>query len=311
MVKSMKFIKWAAILICAFMALVIGIYTYLVVSFDDQNLPENHGKVNTDLFLGDGENQPLIVGLGGSEGGNAWASDIWKGQRDKFVSQGYSFLALAYFGEEGIPGNLDRIALDGVYRAIMEAARHPKVNDHCIALIGGSKGAELALLLASHYPEIKAVVGVVPGNAVYPALTIAMNTPSFTLNDRNLAFVPVPASATIPLMTGDLRAVWIEMLKNQKAVDQAFIKVEKINGPIFFLSATKDEFWPSAEMATTMTQRLERENFPYYFEHVAIDGDHASPLNHFDKVEAFLENKFLQESAGNCARISQAPKSAG
>lgn len=30
------------------------------------------------LYLGESENQPLVVGLGGSEGGNAWASDHWK-----------------------------------------------------------------------------------------------------------------------------------------------------------------------------------------------------------------------------------------
>jgi len=30
------------------------------------------------LYLGKGNNQPLIVGLGGSEGGNAWTSDYWK-----------------------------------------------------------------------------------------------------------------------------------------------------------------------------------------------------------------------------------------
>ncbi len=33
--------------------------------------------LNTEsiLYLGSGKNQPLIVGLGGSEGGNAWSSN--------------------------------------------------------------------------------------------------------------------------------------------------------------------------------------------------------------------------------------------
>ncbi len=34
-------------------------------------LPENYGKIESRLYLGEGENQPLIVGLGGAEGGNA------------------------------------------------------------------------------------------------------------------------------------------------------------------------------------------------------------------------------------------------
>ena len=34
------------------------------------DLPENYSNVESRLYLGKGENQPLIVGLGGSEGGN-------------------------------------------------------------------------------------------------------------------------------------------------------------------------------------------------------------------------------------------------
>ncbi len=51
-------------------------------------LPERHGQVSSKLFIGTGNNQPLIVGLGGSEGGNPWASEHWKTQRDRFITQG-------------------------------------------------------------------------------------------------------------------------------------------------------------------------------------------------------------------------------
>jgi dienelactone hydrolase len=302
MSKSIKLLKWFGILIFILIALAVGSYAYLLLSFDDQTLPENHGKVNAELFLGDGDNQPLIVGLGGSEGGNAWASDVWKKQRDTFIAQGYSFLAVAYFGEQGTPANLDRIALEGVHEAIREAAKNPKINSECVALIGGSKGAELALLLGSHYSDIDAVVAIVPGNAVYPALTVAMNTPSFTLNGESMPFVPIPSSATWPLIKGDLRAVYEEMLKDQKAVDRASIEVEKINGPVLFLSATKDEFWPSAEMSGAMDQRLKKNGFPYHFEHLAIEGGHAAPLDHFDVVERFLTDHFLKGDSAGCSK---------
>lgn len=35
-------------------------------------------NIESVLFLSSGKRQPLIVGLGGSEGGNAWTSDYWK-----------------------------------------------------------------------------------------------------------------------------------------------------------------------------------------------------------------------------------------
>ena len=45
-------------------------------------------NVESILYLGKGENQPLIVGLAGAEGGNAWTSDYWKKTRDQFIDKG-------------------------------------------------------------------------------------------------------------------------------------------------------------------------------------------------------------------------------
>lgn len=296
-----KILKWLGISIVALIMLMIGGYAYLVLSFDTKNFPENHGVVEAELFLGDGENQPLIVGFGGGEGGNAWASDFWKEQRDEFISRGYAVLAIGYFGAKGTPQNLDRIALEGVHQAILETANHPNINGECIAAIGGSKGGELSLLLASHFPEIKSVIAIVPGSAVFPALTIAMNTPSFSLNGELLPFVPVPWSATPALIEGDLRAVWEEMLKNEEAVERAAIKVENINGPILFVSATQDEFWPSKEMSDAMMQRLQTRGFPFYADHLVVEGSHSAPLGSFDDVEIFLETHFLNNERLDCS----------
>ena len=141
------------------------IFILVAVSFVigcSNDLPENQGKVQSGLFMGEGENKPLVVGLGGGEGGNTWASDRWKFTRDKFIKDGYAFLALGYFGVEGTPDHLDRISIEAVHQAIIDATRNPKINGKRIALIGGSKGAELALLLASHYSDINCVVALVP-----------------------------------------------------------------------------------------------------------------------------------------------------
>ena len=68
-------------------------------------------NVESKLYVGDGVNQPLIVGLGGSEGGNAWTSDYWKKTRDQFIEKGYAFLAIGYFGAKGTPDKLEKIAI--------------------------------------------------------------------------------------------------------------------------------------------------------------------------------------------------------
>lgn len=131
-------------------ALGLGLYVYAVVSFDTETLPEGYGRVGSLLYAGDHENQPLAVGLGGAEGGNSWTRTLYKPIRDSLLEQGYAVLALAYFGGWEAPEDLDRISVEGVYAAIMKAAQDHRVNQNCIAIVDASKGAELALLLASH-----------------------------------------------------------------------------------------------------------------------------------------------------------------
>lgn len=184
----------------------------------------------------------------------------------------------------------------------MAAAQDPRINRDCIAIVGGSKGAELALLLASHYPDIKAVVGLVPGHAVFPAHTIAMSTPSFALDGEPLPFVPAPWSAVPSLLRQDLRAAYEAILGDGQAVERAAIAVERINGPILLLSASQDEFWPSKEMSDAMVERLDRNEFRFAVDHIAIEGTHEAPLNRLDLVDTFLEENILRQSTAGCPR---------
>jgi len=297
-----RFVKWTSVVALLLMLVVAAAYFYAVISFDSESLPERYGHVGTVLYAGEQPGQPLIVGLGGAEGGNTWTRPRFESIRESFLKQGYAFLALAYFGGRDTPAELDRISVEGVYAAIMEAAKDPRINGDCIAVVGGSKGAELALLLASHYPEIKAVVAIVPGHAVFPAHTIAMNTPSFALNGEPLPFVPVPWSAVPALLKRDLRAAFETMLRNQEAVERAAIAVERINGPVLLLSATQDEFWPSMEMSEAIVERLRRNDFRFGVEHIAVEGNHESPQRRLDVVERFLETHILSQSAAGCPR---------
>lgn len=297
-----RMLKWAFVSILLVVLLLFAYSLYVVESFDTETLPENHGKVNAELFVGKGEMQPLIVGFGGSEGGNAWASDHWKKQRDNYIDKGYAFLAIGYFGMDGTPKNLDRISLEGIHDAIANAAKNPKVDGRCIAVMGGSKGGELVLTLASHYKDIKAVVGIVPSNAVFVGLTDALTTSSFSYEGKQLPFVPMTWSATPAMLSGDLRKAFEIMMQDQQAMQNAAIKVENINGPVFLVSGTKDEFWPSAEMSEMAVRRLKEKKFPHYYEHLAIDGGHMEPLKHFEQIDAFLDQHFKAKQTNGCSR---------
>jgi pimeloyl-ACP methyl ester carboxylesterase len=253
-------------------------------------LPAPH--VEAVLYLGEGKHQPLVVGLGGSEGGNAWTSDHWKATRDQFIAKGYAFLAIGYFRAPGAPDTLNRIALEHVHDAIALAARDKRVNKKRIAVIGGSRGADLALLLGSHYKDIDCVVSIVGSNAVFPGHTNHFSTSCWTFQGQELPFVPVNEASVPFLMARDLRGAFEAMLTDSAAVAQAAIPVERIRGPVYFLSATQDEICPSTAMADSMVARLKAAQFKYAYAHKAIEGGHGAPLQHFEDVFAFLAAHF-------------------
>jgi esterase/lipase len=244
------------------------------------------------LYLGKDKCQPLIVGLGGSEGGNAWTSDYWKKTRDQFLEKGYAFLAIGYFGAKGTPELLEKIAIEDVHNSILEATKNSRVDGKRIAIVGGSRGADLALLVGSYYKDIDCIVGLVASNAIFPGNTNHFTTSTWTFENKELSFIPVNDAAVPFLMKGKLRETFEAMLQDTVAVKKALIKVEHIQGPILLISANQDEVAPTTLMSNQIISRLKKYKFRFYNDHIAIEGSHAAPLKRFDLVFDFLEKHF-------------------
>ena len=279
-------------LLCLFI-IILGLFIFFETY--TPSLSKNHGKVQTRLYLGESENQPLIVGFGGSEGGNAWDSDFWKPTRDIFLEKGYAFLAIGYFGTKETPNKLDRISLNSIHDAIINVSKNPKINSQKIAIIGGSKGGELVLNLASYFDDIDAVVALSASHISFPAITMMSKTSSWTLNDKQLPFAPIPYSAVRPMIAGNLLEAYNIILENKEAVEKALIPVENINGAILLLSPTDDELWPSKEMSNKIIERLKSKDFKNHFEHIVVEGGHTEPTKHFNLVFKFLDKTFPVE----------------
>lgn len=273
--------------------LVIGLFIFLE-SYTPP-LSENHGKVQTRLYLGESENQPLIVGFGGSEGGNAWDSDFWKPTRDQFLAKGYAFLALGYFGSQDTPEALDRISLNAIHDAIIGITENPKIDGRKIAIIGGSKGGELVLNLASYFDDIDAVVAMSTSHVSFAGLTMMSNTSSWTLNDKEVPFAPTPYAAIPAMISGDHLEAYRLILEDKDAEQKAMIPVEKIKGSVLLLSASNDEAWPSAAMSDKIVDRLKTKGFKNHYEHIMLEGSHTEPTKHFNLVFDFFDKTFPVE----------------
>jgi uncharacterized protein len=272
----------------------IGVFFLVVIFFylgwRTPSLSDNHGKMDTHLYLSDGAKQPLIVAFGGGSGGNDWERNYLKDKRDSLLAHGFAVLAIGYFKTENSPGSLDRISLNAIADTILSIAKRiPQIDTARIILMGASKGGELVLNLASRYSCFKGVIALSTSHISFPAITISANTSSWMYNEREVTYVPAPFKTIWPALKGDLLGAFSMMLENKEAVTQAEIEVEKINGPIFILSADQDEQWPAKDMCEQLVERLKRKKFAHRYEHIVVKGTHIEPLNHFDKVYAFLD----------------------
>lgn len=269
---------------------IVYIFTYV------PNLSKQHGVVETLLYLGDSNNQPLIVAFGGAEGGIDWHRNYMKNKRDSLIQKGYALLAIGYFNAEGTPRNLDRISLDAISDTIMNIAkRNSKINESKIALIGGSRGGELVLNLASRCNHFNAVIAMSTSNVSFPAITWSANTSSWTFKGEEVPYVPAPLKTILPALKGDLYTAHKMILENKKAVKNAEIEVENINGAILILSGKNDDQWPASEMSDKLVQRLKNKKFKHHYQHIKLKGGHTAPLKNFNLIYDFLDKHLPTE----------------
>jgi dienelactone hydrolase len=109
------------------------------------------------------ERRPGVLVVGGSDGGVPLRSAAW------LASRGYAALALAYFRYEDLPAKLEVIPLEYFEHALIWMTQRPEILGNRLAVMGTSRGGELALQLGSMFPRIGAVRAYVPANVRYPA----------------------------------------------------------------------------------------------------------------------------------------------
>jgi dipeptidyl aminopeptidase/acylaminoacyl peptidase len=258
-------------------------------------IPKEYGIVETKLFIGTGEKQPLIVAFGGGGGGNDWSRTYLKEKRDSLNNKGYALLAIGYFNSNGTPSSLDRISLDAIRDSIISIAKNPKIDGSRIILMGGSRGGELALNLASRYKDFKGVIAMSTSNVSFPAITWSANTSSWTYKNQEVPYVPAPFKTISPALKGDLYTAHSMMLEDKEAVKIAEIEVENINGSVLLISGIKDDQWPSTEMSDQIVKRLQENNFKHHYSHIKLNGGHIAPLDHFNLVYDYLDKNFKRE----------------
>ena len=213
-----------------------------------------------DLVLPPGAGPfPVVVSLGGSEGGNGTslrrALDL--------SSAGLASLALTYFGDGTPEPLLSKVPVERVERAVAWLRKQPKIDPERVGLVGESRGGELALIAGTFIRDVAAVAAIVPSGLRWGAMRNP-NEAAWTRDGVPLAFVPW--SGTMPRAGRDASGhptittdeIFVSSLAKAKAkeLEDATIAVERIDGPVLLLAGKEDKVWPSCRLAQVAYDRL-------------------------------------------------------
>ena len=93
------------------------------------------------------------------------------------ADEGYAVLNLGYHHWEGTPERLVGIPVETIGDAIDWIERDERFDGRRVVIYGTSKGAELALLAASHDQRIKAVAAWAPSSVAFSGIDLRDPTP--------------------------------------------------------------------------------------------------------------------------------------
>lgn len=208
--------------------------------------------------------RPVVVILPGAEGGDGGGKRFGP----ILARLGYAAVSLPYYspnwGSYGpppefpdLPGSFIDIRVDQLADLRATLAKLRGVDVERFGLFAGSKGSEFALIAASNYPWIDAVVAYAPSDLVWEGWGVEMleaegTRSSFSFAGKPLPFMPYRGFVE-GLLAGpaaDLRAIHENGRADHPGREAAArIPVESYRGPLMLIAGDDDHLWNSGRMA--------------------------------------------------------------
>ena len=247
---------------------------------------DQKGVIGTLFYPENKGPHPVVICLSGSGGGYD------ETRASLLASHGYAAFALAYFGAGSLPDELSEIPVEFFEKAVSWLKEHEFVDSDKIAVYGYSKGGELALLLGSLYPHIKAVAAFSGSAFVWQGLKFGRPGSSWTQGGEELPYLPmkVPFYTILKLIFGKkvaFRESYERGMRDSKE-STAVIRVEEINGPLFLVAGTDDQVWPAEKFADMITERLKHSGHSHSCTYLKKEGaGHLVGLPYLPSAEVY------------------------
>ncbi|WP_341225324.1 acyl-CoA thioester hydrolase/BAAT C-terminal domain-containing protein [uncultured Arcticibacterium sp.] len=214
------------------------------------------------------KNRTTIVLIGGGEWGDYWAQE--------FAKKEMVGLSIPYTGKDGLPKLPEEIKLEYFENAIKWLKEQPEVDPSKILVMGASRNAELALILASTFTKsISGAVAYAPSAVSWSNTVLPYNSDelkaSWKYKGLDIPYLPMTKIKGNKSKKIEMLDYWKAGLSKTDLVAQAGIKVENINGPILLFSGKNDNVWPSSLMADMIAQRLAANSFKHSFQNIKYD----------------------------------------
>ena len=205
--------------------------------------------------------RPAVLLLGGSEGGLGGGA---KQMALSLQEEGFTVLHLAYFGAPGQPAALERISLELFDQAMEWLKQQPGVDPQGLSVVGASKGAEAALLVASRRSDLSAVVAGMPTSVAWNGINWASNgqspysswmasgeeVPTMPFSDWNASDGIISVYRTIEDPTQRANA------------DPAAIPIERASARIMLVCGEAETMWPACPMSRMLVERSAERSGP-------------------------------------------------
>jgi dienelactone hydrolase len=223
--------------------------------------------------------RPVVVLFGGSEGGLGFAQ--WLGPR--LAARGYAVLGVGYFTSpdqpiEGLPTALNHIPVELLERGRDWLTARPEADVSRLAVMGGSKGGELTLLLAATYPWVKAAVAYVPADYVWQGFSLRggggeMGS-SWSKGGKDLPFVPETGLREEVLKArqpgGEVRMANVHRANLAAAspatLEAARIQIEHSHAALMLIGGDDDQTGDSGASVRRAVESLRRALYPHRLE---------------------------------------------